>query len=84
LIVDIEHVRHLGVSAALALEEAILDMLNAGRQVFLVGAKGQPRKRLESLGLLEKIPEQNIIEQRNVALERAVMDLPSMPQETAA
>ncbi|MGD8783421.1 MAG: SulP family inorganic anion transporter [Thioalkalispiraceae bacterium] len=84
LIVDIEHVRHLGVSAALALEEAILDMLNAGRQVFLVGAKGQPRKRLETLGLLEKIPEQNIIEQRNVALERAVMDLPSMPQETAA
>lgn len=72
LIIDISKVVHLGVSSALALEEAMLDMLRAGRPVFVVGAHGQPRDRLERLGILQKLPPENITEKRTVALERAI------------
>ena len=72
LIIDISKVVHLGVSSALALEEAILDMLRAGRPVYIVGAHGQPRDRLERLGILKQLPPENIIERRSVALERAI------------
>jgi len=72
LIVDISQVVHLGVSSALALEEAILDMLHAGRCVYIVGAHGQPRDRLERLGILTKIPRENFTDKRTVALERAI------------
>ena len=72
LIIDLKDVGHLGVSAALALEETILDMIRAGRCVFLVGAAGQPRERLEKLGILEQIPAENIVDKRIVALERAI------------
>ncbi|KPK39456.1 MAG: Bicarbonate transporter BicA [Gammaproteobacteria bacterium SG8_47] len=77
LIVDLTDVRHLGVSASLALEEAILDMLRAGRAVYLVGARGQVRDRLETLGLLEQLPERNVIDQRSTALRRAITALPA-------
>jgi SulP family sulfate permease len=72
LIIDISKVVHLGVSSALALEEAILDMLRAGRCVYIVGAHGQPRDRLERLGILKRIPRENIAVKRTVALERAI------------
>jgi len=72
LIIDISKVVHLGVSSALALEEAILDMLRAGRPVYIVGAHGQPRDRLERLGILKQLPPENIVERRSVALERAI------------
>jgi SulP family sulfate permease len=76
LIVDINDVPHLGVSAALSLEEAILDMTRAGRTVYIVARKGQPLQRLEKMGLLKKIPEENIVESRIVALERLDNDQP--------
>jgi SulP family sulfate permease len=72
LIIDLEKVTYLGVSSALALEESILDMLGAGRQVFIVGANGQPRDRLERLGILQRLPEANVLGRRTVALERAI------------
>jgi SulP family sulfate permease len=72
LIVDISQVVYLGVSSALALEEAILDMLRAGRCVYIVGAQGQPRDRLERLGILQQIPRENLTTRRSVALERAI------------
>jgi SulP family sulfate permease len=72
LIVDISDVVHLGVSAALAIEEAILDMIDAGRSVYVVAAPGQPRQRLESMGILQRIPQQNVVENRLAAMERSV------------
>ena len=72
LIIDVSNVVHLGVSAALALEEAILDMLNAGRDVYIVGAHGQPHDRMERLGILDRLPPENITKKRTVALERAI------------
>lgn len=70
LVVDLKDVVHLGVSAALALEEIMLDMIRAGRDVYIVARKGQPLKRLGKMGLLKKIPEKHIVDTRFVALER--------------
>ena len=70
LIVDVADVGHLGVSAALALEEAILEMINAGGSVYIVTTKEQALGRLDKLGVLKKIPEENIFINRLEALER--------------
>jgi SulP family sulfate permease len=72
MIIDLSAVRHLGVSAALALEEAADDMLRAGRAVLVVARPGQPRKRLEDLGLLNRLPAGNLFATREAALEHAV------------
>jgi len=70
LVVDITDVKHLGVSAGLALEESILEMTNAGRSVYIVTTKEQALQRLGKLDVLKNIPEENIIVGREVALER--------------
>lgn len=70
LIIDITDVNHLGVSAALSLEESIMDMIRAGRSVYIVAADDQPLKRLDKLGLLRKIPAENIVTRRIDALVR--------------
>jgi SulP family sulfate permease len=72
LIVDMKEVNHLGVSSALALEEAMLDMINAGREVYVVGLTGQPRSRFERMGLLQRIPAGHITNKRLVALEKSL------------
>jgi SulP family sulfate permease len=69
LIVDICDVKHLGVSAALSLEEAILDMIKAGRSVYIVSCAGQPLQRLKEMGVLDKIPNENIVDNRVLALK---------------
>jgi len=69
LIVDVADVDHLGVSAALALEEAILEMINGEGSVYIVTTKEQALDRLDKLGVLKKIPEENIFTNRLKALE---------------
>ncbi|MDT8387516.1 MAG: SulP family inorganic anion transporter [Thiogranum sp.] len=76
LIVDVSEVVHLGLSAALALEEAIVHMANAGRSVQIVVAGGQPYQRLENMGILKRLPAQSITSDRLSALERAVYGTP--------
>ena len=73
LVVDLNDVPHLGVSSALALEEAMLDMIDAGGSVYVVGASDQqPIKRLETISVLKKIPAENITDKRAKALKLAV------------
>lgn len=72
LVIDMTEVNYLGVSSALALEEAILDMVRAGRSVYVVGASGQPSKRLKNLGLLNLVPAENVVDNRTKALEKAI------------
>jgi len=69
LIIDLTDVTHLGVSAALSLEESILDMIRAGRSVYIVASDGQPLQRLTKMGLLQKIPGENVVEKRIDAFE---------------
>jgi SulP family sulfate permease len=82
LIVDVTDVVYLGVSAALAIEEAVLDMINAGRSVYVVATAGQPRQRLEDIGILQRIPEHNVVEDRLAAMKHAVYG--GRPQVQAA
>ena len=56
MIFDLHEVSHLGVTASLALENAIKEALEVGRQVYLVLLPGVTRRRLEKLRLLELIP----------------------------
>ena len=73
LVIDLKDVPHLGVSSALTLEEAILDMVNAGRSVYVVGTQDQqPIKRLTTMGVLQKVPAENITDKRSKALKLAV------------
>jgi len=71
LIVDIADVKHLGVSASLSLEESILEMIDAGRHVYIVTTKEQALERLGRLDVLKYIPEENIVVDREVAMEHA-------------
>lgn len=72
LVLDLSEVPILGVTSALALENAIAEAIEKGRQVFLVGVGGQTEKRLTKLGVMDKIPAQNIISNRAIALQQAV------------
>jgi len=72
LVVDMTDMKHLGVSSALALEQAILDMARAGKAVYVAGAGEQPRKRMGNLGLLEHIPPNHFQDSRANALQLAV------------
>jgi sulfate permease, SulP family len=69
---DLSEVPILGVTSALALENAITEAVEKGRQVFLVGVGGQTEKRLRKMGVMEKVPPQNIIGDRVEALRQAV------------
>ena len=71
LVIDLSDVVHLGVSAGLALEEAVLDMLNAGHAVYMTGARSQPLARLTDLGIVQRLPAENLMTNRAAALERA-------------
>lgn len=68
LIIDLAEVVYLGVSASLAIEESILDMVRANRTVFIAGASEQALTRFKSMGLLDQLPEDSLKETREIAL----------------
>ncbi|MGK7920079.1 MAG: SulP family inorganic anion transporter [Trichodesmium sp.] len=72
LIVDLDEVPHMGVTSALAIENAIQETIDTGRHVFLVGATGSVRRRLEKLGVLKIVPTENMLMDRRQALIKAV------------
>jgi SulP family sulfate permease len=75
LIVDFTDVPVLGVSSSLALEKIILEDLDKGRPVYVVGAEGDVRKRLKKLGLLDAVTADRVVATRQEALERANAEL---------
>ncbi|MDJ0616800.1 MAG: SulP family inorganic anion transporter [Calothrix sp. MO_192.B10] len=72
IVFDISDVPHMGVTASLALENAIEEAVENGRHVFLVGAAGQTKRRLEKLKVFNFIPPQNLYMNRAEALKDAV------------
>ena len=76
VVFDLSEVSHMGVTAAIALENAVKEAIEVGREVFLVGASGSTVKRLEKMKLLERLPQQNIGSDRLTALRLAVAGLP--------
>lgn len=74
LILDLEDVPLLGVTASLAIENMVNEALNQRRWVFVVGATGDVKQRLQRLKLLDRIPPEHQAQTRREALEQA-MDL---------
>ena len=76
VVFDLSEVSHLGVTAAIALENAVKEAMEVGRDVFMVGVSGSTKNRLHKLKLLERLPAQNITSDRLSALRLAVGGLP--------
>lgn len=74
LVVDLTDVPHVGVTTSLALETTIREALERGCRVYLSGLNEQARRRFESLGLLQVLPQENWIAKRSDALQRAVSE----------
>lgn len=75
IVFDLTDVPHMGVTAALALENAIQEAIERDRQVFVVGATGQTMRRLEKLGVTELVPTHHFHTDRAEALRVAVTSL---------
>ena len=72
IILDLAEVPMIGVTASLAIENVIKDARRQNRQVYLVGAKGRVRERLEKMKLLQLLPPENRFQDRIFALEKAI------------
>uniref|UniRef100_UPI0012B50481 Low affinity sulfate transporter n=1 Tax=Synechocystis sp. PCC 6803 TaxID=1148 RepID=UPI0012B50481 len=75
IVFDLSDVPHLGVDASLALENAIEEAAEKGRAVYIVGATGQTKRRLEKLQVFRFVPESNCYDDRSEALKDAVLAL---------
>ena len=78
LIVDFTDVPVLGVSSSLALENIVLEDRSKDRPVYIVGAEGDVKKRLQKLGLLDAVGQDHVVDTRQEALERANVDLDAL------
>ena len=72
LILDLSDVPMLGVTSSLALENAIKEAIEKGRQVFIIGATGQTKQRLQRFGILDLLPAHHLVMARKEALQKAV------------
>lgn len=72
LVMDLSDVPMLGVTASLAIENAIRDAHDKGLQIYIVGASAKIQSRLERLGLFEMVTATHIHENRTEALRQAV------------
>ena len=72
VVFDLTEVTHLGVTAALAVENAVEEAIEKGREVFVVGASGATQRRLEKLGLYKKLTPDRTNLSRRDALQRSV------------
>ncbi|MEO0489654.1 MAG: SulP family inorganic anion transporter [Cyanobacteria bacterium P01_A01_bin.123] len=71
IVFDLSDVPHLGVTASLTLENAVKEAVEQGRQVFMVGAAGQTKRRLGKLEVFNLIPPENLYTDRAEALRSA-------------
>jgi sulfate permease, SulP family len=86
LIMDLSEVPVLGVTSALAIENAIEEALDVNHEVIIVGATGKVRGRLEKLGISGKIPNDHWMDDRLSALKSGLKfvqhDLPAALRPT--
>lgn len=72
LVMDLTDVPLLGVTASLAIENAIRDAHDKGLQIYIVGASSKIQNRLSRLGLFDLIMQEHVLEDRTEALRQAV------------
>jgi SulP family sulfate permease len=84
IVFDLSDVPHLGVTASLALENAVEEAVENGRHVFIVGASGQTKRRLGKLNVFNLIPPDNLYMDRAEALKEAVATIfPASREQTS-
>ncbi|ARI83188.1 hypothetical protein BH695_3909 [Microcystis aeruginosa PCC 7806SL] len=81
LILDLSDVPLLGVTASLAIENAIKDAIDKSLQVFIVGATSKIQHRLERLGILAQLPPDHVLMDRTIALQQAVTFVKTHPHQ---
>ncbi len=72
LVVDLSDVPILGVTASLAIENAIQEASEKGRQIFIVCKAEKVKRRLERLGLFNFVPYDHMLNDRTDALRQAL------------
>jgi sulfate permease, SulP family len=72
IVFDLSEVSHLGVTASLALENAVKEALEKERKVYVVGARGGTLKRLRSLKVYSLLAPEHVEMSRAQALADAV------------
>lgn len=72
LVIDLSDVPMMGVTASLAIENAIRDAYDKGLEVYLVGASEKIQRRLRRLGLFDLIRVEHVMGDRTEALELAL------------
>lgn len=72
LLVDLAEVPVMAVTSSLAIENAIKEALDVGREVIVVGATGKIKRRLEKLGIAGLIPEAHWLGDRLTALKEGL------------
>ncbi|NER82208.1 MAG: SulP family inorganic anion transporter, partial [Leptolyngbya sp. SIO1D8] len=83
IVFDLSEVPHLGVTASLTLENAIEEAVEEGRQVFIVGAAGQTKRRLAKLKVFNMVPPDHLYMDRSEALKDAVSSIfPATHEQT--
>jgi SulP family sulfate permease len=73
LVFDLSNVSMLGVTASLAVENAIQEAVEKGRKVLIVGANTKVKDRLDKLGLSNLIPPEQMMTDRITALKEALV-----------
>ncbi|KAI9134415.1 SulP family inorganic anion transporter [Acaryochloris sp. CCMEE 5410] len=71
IVFDLSDVPHMGVTSSLALENAVKEAVEASRHVFIVGAAGQTKRRLEKMKVLHLLPAHHLHTNRAEALKAA-------------
>lgn len=84
LIVDLSDVPHLGVTSSLAIENAIQEAIDKGRHVFIVGATGQIKRRLQKFGILSMLPAHHLHIDRTEALRQAIATIKGYEPPTSS
>ncbi|MGD1914250.1 MAG: SulP family inorganic anion transporter [Rivularia sp. (in: cyanobacteria)] len=72
LILELNQVPYLGVTATLAIENMVKEAYERRRTVYLVGASGIVEDRLRRLKILRRVLEQNPVNTRLEALEKGI------------
>ncbi|MGK7903383.1 MAG: SulP family inorganic anion transporter [Hormoscilla sp.] len=75
LILDLSDVPLLGVTASLAIETMVKEACDKGREVFIVGATGKVKTRLQRLEVMDMLPLRNRVNDRTEALRQAIIIL---------
>lgn len=75
LILDLSEVPLIGITAALAIETTVKDAFNKRREVFIVGAAGDVKERLQRLKILQMVPLEHRVETCLEALQQATIIL---------